>query len=89
MTKHIHLSELEKQCEILKLLSEKKVLCQTQIQQQTHTEHTNAKQRIQQLINHGLIMQFTLKKRCYYRLSNGGLEVAKEYMDIKAKVTGE
>lgn len=85
MTKHIHLSELEKQCEILKLLSEKKVLCQTQIQQQTHTE---AKQQIQQLLKHELIMQCTLKKRVYYKLSNNGSEVAKEYVDVKAKVIG-
>ena len=87
MTKHIHLSELEKQCEILKILSEKKVLCQTQIQQQTHTE---AKHQIQELLKHGLIMQCTLPKHgYYYKLSTVGFTVAKEYMDIKAKVTGE
>ena len=87
MTKHIHLSELEKQCEILVLLAEKKVLCQTQIQQQTHT---TAKQQIQQLLKHELIMQCTLPHHgYYYKLSNDGLEVAREYMDIKAKIFGE
>lgn len=86
MIKHIHLSELEKQCEILVLLAEKKVLCQTQIQQQTHT---TAKQQIQKLLKHELIQQCTLPHHgYYYKLSTVGFTVAKEYMDIKAKVLG-